>query len=217
MTVSEQSGDNQNKSVEELQKELDALKTSYEKLDTAHNKLKDDHRDLKATSSDATDLQKQLDKALTDKSKLIKEKDELAGTFETFKKELQKKDLKLHVSTALEAAGAKNSSTAMKLLDLDAIKFDENGDVVPESVAEVINAVQTSDPILFWQEGENRPDPKSVTTPAASTVTTPTAPSVKPAVQVVTKSAYETEMAEAVKSGKQENVDAVAQKYLKTN
>ena len=172
MAVSEQTGDGQN-TVEELQKEVNEWKTKYENLDRIHGKLKDDHRDLKATSGDAANLQQQVDRAVADKSKLMREKDELQQAFDGYKQEVQKKELKQHLTTALEAAGAKNASTAMKLLDLDAVKFDEQGNVIQQSVADAINAIQTSDPVLFWQEGENT-DPKSGTTTSTTTTSTST-------------------------------------------
>lgn len=211
MAVSEQAGGDQTKSAEELQKLLNDANSKYENLQTAHDKLKEDLKTLKATSSDAAELQKQIEKHVTDKSKLMREKDELQNSFDGYKKDIQKQAMKQHLTTALEEAGARNASTAMKLIDLEAIKFDDSGNVVQQSVADAVLAIKTSDPVLFKEEGEV--DPKS-TASGSTTGTSPPTPAVKAAVDRVTKSAYETEMAAAVKSGKQENVEAVAQKYL---
>ena len=208
MAVSEQPGDS-GKTVEELQKEVKDLTTKYENLDKAHTTLKDDHRNLKATSSDAAELQKQIEKHVTDKSKLMREKDELQTSYDGYKKNVQGKDLKQHVTTALDAAGAgKRSPTALKLVDMAAIKFDDTGNVIQESVTEAIKAVQTSDPWLF--EGDVVPNGMN----SSSTTSTSQAPPVKGAVNRVTKSAYETEMDEAVRSGNAAKVEEVAQKYL---
>jgi DNA repair exonuclease SbcCD ATPase subunit len=204
MQGSEQTGDGQ-KTVEELQKELTDSVKNYEKLNTAHEKLKADLTSMKATSSDANELQKQIEKHVTDKSKLLREKEELARSFDDYKKDSQKKEMRSALTTALDEAGARNSSTALKLIDLETIKFDDKGQVLIDSLTQAIDALKTSDPVLFKEEGEA--DPKALSSPAV--------PSIKDAVNKVSKTAYETEMAAAVEAGDQKKLEAVFEKYYR--
>ena len=203
MTVQDQT-DGAQQSADDSTKTLSELQASYDKLQAAHNKLKEDHTNLKSTVGDVASLQKQIDGHIKDKSKLIKEQEELQETFSVFKKDIQSKEVKQHLTTALEAAGARNSATAMKLVDMNAIKFDENGQVVQTSVADAVNAVKTSDSTLFREEGEA---PKGTT--STPTTAGPALPVVAHAVTNVTKSAYEVEMAAAVASKDPKRVDAV--------
>ena len=212
MADSEQTGDSQ-PTVAELQKQLKAATDNYEKLTRAHEKLKEDHTTLKATSSDAAELQKQIEKHITDKSKLMREKEELAQGLEGFKKEVQQKELKQHLTTALEEAGAFNAATPMKLIDMAAIQFDENGNVVQQSVVDAVLAIKANDPYLFKADGEEVPNGQTAT--SASTTGTSQAVSVKAAVNNISKSAFQTEMEAAVATKDPAAVEAVAMKYLK--
>lgn len=193
--------DEQNKTVEELQTERDEAMENYAKLTKAHNKLKEDLTNMKAGIADAGSLQKQIENLTTDKTKLMREKDELKSEFDYFKSDIKQKETKQLVTSALEEAGVKSTATALKLLDMEAIKFDESGAVIPESLQGAIEALKTEHEIIFSSE-------KDVTTK-------PSAPAVKHAVDTVTKSAYEAEMAAAVKSGSMQQLEEVFAKYQK--
>jgi predicted nuclease with TOPRIM domain len=186
------------KTVEEVQQELDALVKTHERLNTAHNKLKDDHRELKASTTDATALQSQLEKLTNDKSKILREKDELQTAFDAHKKEVQVKEMKTQLTAALGEASARNPSTALKLIDLTTLKFDEDGQVQAASLAAAIEAIKVSDPELF-KDGSEAVAPKT--------------PSIKPAIDRITQSAYEVEVAAAVKKGSQKELEEVIAKY----
>lgn len=118
------------------------LKEAHDALLADRDKLAIEIRGLRSSAGDASKLEKQLDTLLTEKSTLM-------ATIETMKAETRDKELTSHLQTALEAAGAKAATTAMKLIDRAAIEFDKNGQVVQESIAKAIAAVKESDPILF--------------------------------------------------------------------
>lgn len=186
------------KTVEELQEELQAEVKKYERLTTAHEKLKADLQNLKAAQADVASIQAQLEKAIGEKSKLLREKADLEKSLEDVKKEGQLKDARSALSTALDAAGVERKAlqTALKLANLTDLKF-ENGEVSTDSLTTVVEALKESDPILFT-EGEK---------------TSPSSPPVRHAVEKVTQSAYETEIAAAVKKGDQKELEAVYAKY----
>jgi len=184
------------KTAEELQTELDALTKTHTNLSTAHEKLKQDHRDLKATHSDAAELTKQIERLHSEKAKLLKENGELQVAFDDYRSKVQEKDLKVSVLTALsEVSGS--PETCLKLLDLSTIKLNEQGEPTEESLTAAIDALKTTDPILFGE-----------TTKAA-----PKTPPIKAAIEKQTQSAYETELAAAVKAGSWQQYDEVMAKY----
>lgn len=210
MTATANTGDDQTKSVEELQAELNEWKSKYENTDRSNVKLRADLTEAKANSGAAKSLQDQIDKLVTEKSRLMQEKNELQTAFEGHKKEVQMATAKQHLTTALEEAGARSVPTAMKLIDMNAITFDENGQVNLTSIADVVNAVKTSDSVLFKEQAEV---PNGQTTPNSAPTTVGQPPAVKHAADRLTKSGYETELATAMKTGRQENIDAVFAKY----
>lgn len=188
--------DTPTKTVEELSSELEAAVKNYEKLNTAHDKLKGDFKELKASSIDATSLQQQLEKLTNDKSKLLREKEELQVAFDTFKDAAKLKDTKEALLLALK--DTINPNTALKLIDQSSLQFDAEGKVVPDSLTAAVASLKESDPELFRAPGTESP------------VRTP---SIKPAVDKVTNSAYETEVAAAVKKGSQKELEEVYAKY----
>lgn len=195
-------GDDQAKSIDDLTKQLEALQVKHEKLNT-------DYRDLKAASADTATLQKQLDKAVGEKSKLMAEKEELQTQFTAFKEDLSKKELDQTLTTALEAAGARNPSTVKKFLDPALVKRDENGNVDHASLAEAINAIKVSDGYMFKDEGDVPPKVEMTSTPT----TGGQLPRVKHAADKLTNSGYQTELEAAALTGRQENIDAVIAKH----
>lgn len=211
MTVQVTSGDDQNKSIEDLIKERNEWKSKYENTNDANKKLREDLAEAKAASGDAINLQKQIDRLITEKSKLMNEKNEIQSAFDGYKKEVQMNSAKQHLTTALEEAGARSTSTVMKLIDLSAITFDENGQVDVTSIANIVNSVKTSDPVLFKEPGELRP--KSEQTPSSGSTIAGQLPAVKHAADRLTKTGFQTELDAAVASGKQENIEAVMAKY----
>lgn len=201
MSGSEHAGDDQTKNVEGLTKELAAMTTKYNNLEAAHTTTKEDLRVAKASTADIIKLQKELDKSIAEKSALMVKIGEADDALKAFKSDVTKDKVKSVLSTALDEAGARNSSTAMKLLDMSSEGLvDENGIVVPAKIAELIGALKTSDPVLFREDGESGVLPKVV----------PKSPTVKHAEDRITKSAYETEMAAAKTP---EAVSAVLEKY----
>jgi hypothetical protein len=126
--------------------------------------------------------------------------------FNGFKDTVKQEKLGTHLTTALEAAGAKSISTVMKLLDKSQIEFDENGNVKQDSLASAIEAVRTSDPILFGDppEGDEKKGKSGGSIGGKP-------PAVKAAADGVnTASAYEAEM-NAAKT--QKDVERIARKY----
>jgi len=192
--------DDQTKTVEELEAERDDFKTKYENLTRAHTKLQTDLRELKTKLSEADELHKQISKHVDEKNKLQAEKNKALEDLESFKKEVRTKETKQLLTKQLEEAGAKAPATALKLLDLDAIKFNDKGEADVESITAAIEALKESDSILFGEPAEAKPS-------------TPATPKVKHAVDKITKSAYEAEMEAAVKAGNQKQLEEVFAKY----
>ena len=181
--------------------ELIRLQKLVEDTAAERDKLRVANRELKATSGSAGDLQKQLDTLMTEKSKL-------AEDFETYKSTIKKQKLETHVSTALEAAGVKSKTLALKVLDMSKIEFDDSDNVKVDSVAAAIEALKSAEPVLF---GEAPADPNAKS--SGSTTGTKPGPTPKIAAQGGdSKSAYETEI-KAAKSVQE--IEAVMRKYSK--
>jgi ABC-type transporter Mla subunit MlaD len=207
-TSSEPSGNDSHKTVEgENTKQVDTgaelirLQALVESTAAERDKLRVANRELKATSGSSGDLQKQLDALMTEKSKL-------AEDFEGYKSTIKKQKLETHVSTALEAAGVKSKTLALKVLDMSKIEFDDSDNVKVDSITAAIEALKTAEPVLF---GEVQADPNEQ---SSGTSTTPkSAPAPKVAAQGSTgKSSYETEI-QSAKSVKE--IEAVMRKYSK--
>lgn len=179
------------KTAAELEEERDAMALKYENLTRAHEKLKGDLKEFKTNMTDVSTLKQEIEA-------LVAEKTKIAGDFDSFKSEIKQKETKQLLTSKLEEAGVKSTTTALKLLDMDAIQFDEAGAVIEDSVSAAIAALKAEHEIIFAGT-EATPKPK--------------APAVKHAVDTVTKSAYETEMAAAVKSGSQKQLEEVFAKY----
>lgn len=207
-TSSEPSGTNsQNNGEGEGSKQVDTaaelirLQKLVEDTVAERDKLRVQNRELKATSGSAGDLQKQLDALMTEKSKL-------AEDFDAYKSTVKKQKLETHVSTALEAAGVKSKTLALKVLDMSKIEFDDSDNVKVDSVAAAIEALKSAEPVLF---GEAPADPNAKS--SGSTTGTKPGPTPKIAAQGGdSKSAYETEI-KAAKSVQE--IEAVMRKYSK--
>ena len=172
-TVTEQDNDG---------KELDAvkLKEQFDNLLAEKDKLAIELRGLKSTAGESSKLPKQLDAMLTEKSQLM-------ATIDTMKAESRDKELSSHLKTALESAGAKSVTTALKLIDRTKIEFDQDGQLVQKSIDDAIEAVKVSDSILFGEPEK-----------AAEQKGAPAQPTVQRAAPVSGgKNDYETELAEA--------------------
>jgi vacuolar-type H+-ATPase subunit I/STV1 len=140
---------------------------AYLKVLSEKDTLKQKLRQLEASSKEAPNFKASLDEALTEKSKLFEALKEEREKFEKLQASLKETKLQAALSTALDAAGALNKGTVSKLLDRNSIQFDENGEIVNESVVTVVKAIQESDPYLFGKID----DPKSSltgTTPPGS-------------------------------------------------
>lgn len=182
---------------DDVAKKLTEAQEALNKAISERDSFKTKFRDAESASAGAKKLQEDLDAERAAKTKL-------EGDFNTYKDGIKQEKLGTHLSTALEAAGAKSISTVLKLLDKSKIEFDEEGNVKQESVASVIEALKVSDPVLFG-EVSNVPKKES------SGSTTGSPPTVKVAAGGVnTQSAYETEM-KAAKT--QADVERIARKY----
>lgn len=181
------------KQLNEIVAERDGMKTKLRTLETASKSLKD--------------LTAERDALLVEKSNLFSE-------FETFKKQVKDKEVDQHVSTALEAAKAKNPSTVRKLLDLSKLEFGDGGQVVQESLVKLIEDVQKSDPYLF---GEKEADPaKKSETNSSSSTNGGSGPAVRPVASDTARTdAYQIALDEAVKSKDLNKLNEVLKKFGK--
>jgi chaperonin cofactor prefoldin len=187
MTTHDQTGAAQTTGTEDTQSE--DLNAKLNETVAERDKLRVKLRNLEKTAGEAQTLKAQYETLLVERSTLETQ-------FNDFKSAVRQKEVDSHVSTALDAAGAKNASTVRKLLDLGAIKFGDDGQVVQESVAEMINAVKTTDPYLFKEVEE---DPKKGTS-SSTTVGQP--PDIKRAADSLKASSFELDLAAARKDSK---------------
>jgi len=179
---------------------------AYLKVLSEKDQLKSKLRKLEADTQSIADIQSKYDTLLLEKSKLHedltqarKEKVDAVNEYRNFK-------LDSVLSTALDAAGAKSKSTVLKLLDKNLIQFDDNGEVVTDSVVAAIQELQKTDSILF---GDIK-DPKSSSSGNPPPGKNFSDTDAKRAGQGDTKSAYMTELAAAKTK---EEYMAVAEKY----
>lgn len=121
-----------------------------EKVKSLENQLKE----AITTRDKAKQKSRELEEAAAYKAKF----EELNTKFEAVNNELtgikestKTEKISSALQTALEAAGAKSINTVLKLIDKSQVQFDEQGQVVEESVVNVVKAVMDSDPILFGE------------------------------------------------------------------
>lgn len=203
MTDNVNSGGDQSKNTDDLQKQIAALQAKLAKAEG-------DLNEAQTSLTSFGDLQDKLNRAVTDKSKALREKEQAETSLKEYKGEVLKKEVSTHLTTALEEAGARSTSTVMKLIDLNSLNVvDEHGVVALDKIAEAVNAVKTSDPVLFKEEGEA--DLKKSTT--SESTTSGRLPQVKHAADRLTQSGFETALAAAVKTGKQSEIDSVVSQF----
>lgn len=172
--------------------EKDQIKTKLRKLETDYQSV--------------AGLQTQYDTLLLEKSKLHEEL--LASREQMTQVQAKYREDKLNaaLTTALEAAGAKSIPTVLKILDKSSIQFDENGELITDSVVAAIQEVQKSDSILFGEITDPKSSPSGQTPPGKNFSDL----DAKRAGQGDTKTAYMTELAAAKTK---EEYMAVAIKY----
>jgi hypothetical protein len=124
------------------------------------------------------------------------------------------KEVDQHVSTALEAAKAKNPSTVRKLLDLGKLEFGDGGQVVQESLVKLIEGVKQTDPYLFAEpESEGEAQKKG---PSTSTTGANSGPGVKTVASDTARiDAYQLALDEAIKSKDMNKLNEVLKKFGK--
>lgn len=186
---------------------VETLKTQLNAVIAERDGLKTKVRTLENASGELKKLTNERDELLVQKSNLYSE-------FETFKKQVKDKEVDQHVSTALEAAKAKNPSTVRKLLDLSKLEFGDGGQVVQESLVKLIEGVKTSDPYLFAEpesEGEAQKKGSSTSTTGANS-----GPGVKTVASDTTRTdAYQLALDEAIKSKDMNKLNEVLKKFGK--
>jgi chaperonin cofactor prefoldin len=185
-TKHDQTGADQTKTGTEESEDLGAkLNEAIAERDNLKIKL----RNLEKTAGEAKTLKSQYDTLLVERSTLETQ-------FNEYKSTVRQQQIDTHVATALDAAGAKSVATVRKLIDLGQIKFGDDGQIVQTSVAEMINAVKTTDPYLFKEVEE---DPKKG---ISSPTTTAQPPDIKRAADSLKLSSFELDLAAARKDAK---------------
>jgi hypothetical protein len=187
--------------IKQIIQERDMALTNYEKLQKAHNTLKDDLKELKTAGTNVSELEKQINEHLSEKANLLQASNALQAQFETFKREMQQKEKRQAISVALtDQVKTSAITTAMKLIDLNSIEINEKGEAKTETIQAAVDALKASDPVLFKDsDSEN------------FRVTPP----VRHAVDRLTKSAYEAEIADAIKKADAKLLEEVVAKYSK--
>lgn len=191
--------------IDETGNEVETLKSALAAASAERDDVKSRLRALGKDSETLKTLRSELETLMTDKSKIHAE-------FDSFKEQVRTREIDTHVATALAAAGAHNPTTVKKLLDLKTVKFGEDGLIVQESIAEMVNAVKTSDSYLFKSESSEKK------TEETSTPTIPgNLPKVERAVQGQATDAFRLDL-EAAKKAKDPfaAIEAVMKKHGKS-
>jgi hypothetical protein len=146
-----------------------------------------------AEAAKVTNLQAALDALTAEKSKIAEE-------FDGLKSKIKGELVNSTLVKALEAAGAKASTTALKLIDATKIEFDEAGQIVGDTITAAIEAVKASDPFLFGTAGDAKDSQGGPTPPAVKVAAT----------SMNTQTAFETELKTAKT---QKDVERIVAKY----
>lgn len=110
--------------------------------------------------SEKAEVKRKLSKFETDAAerdaKLLEEQGKFKELFETErqKREALEQSIKTErvdaaLRSALTAAQARVPDTVMKLIDKGQVQFDENGNVLADSVTAAVEALKKADPVLF--------------------------------------------------------------------
>jgi vacuolar-type H+-ATPase subunit I/STV1 len=124
--------------------EYRSLQANYKSVAASRDKIKQRVRELEDIVESSLDTNSKLEKLAADLEAKTNE-------LNSFKEGLKQEKLGTALSTALEAAGARDPKTALKLIDKTKVQFDEEGKVVADSVIAAITELQDSDPILFGE------------------------------------------------------------------
>jgi hypothetical protein len=186
---------------------VEALQQQLTEIVAERDGMKTKLRTLESASSE-------LKKLTAERDNLLVEKSNIYSQLETFKKQVKDKEVDQHVSTALEAAKAKNPSTVRKLLDLGKLEFGDGGQVVQESLVKLIEGVKQTDPYLFAEpESEGEAQKKG---PSTSTTGANSGPGVKTVASDTARiDAYQLALDEAIKSKDMNKLNEVLKKFGK--
>lgn len=139
--------------VEELAKEVERLKAINKEVIESRDKVKTKLRTF----------EEQAEKA---KEETLKQQGEFQSLYEKEKEARAALETKMRVTTvnsalktALEQANVVAVDTALALVNRDEVKVNEEGQVVPESLAEAIAKVKEQHPVLFTGVVRQGPNP----------------------------------------------------------
>ena len=190
-------------SLEQALEKIKQLEGINKDVISARDKAKLKLRELEETSGKASELQNQYDNLFAEKSKVIAQFEATQSELNSLKESIKQDKINSALSTALEAAGALNQATVMKLLDKSKLQFDEQGNVSSDAIIAAIEEVKGSDPYLFGEA-----DPKK----AMASGQEFSNPAVKRASDAATDGAFEKE----IRSAKNQNeIYAIMRKHNK--
>ena len=132
------------------------IATLEEALAVIQRKTDNERRLLQEKADVKKKLQKFEAEATERDAKLLEEQGQFKELFEKEKAqrealEQRVKDSKVNAALkeALQAAQARVPDTVMKLLDKTQVQFDDNGEVIAQSVTDAVEALRKVDPVLF--------------------------------------------------------------------
>jgi hypothetical protein len=132
------------------------IATLEEALAVIQRKTDNERRLLQEKADVKKRLQKFEAEATERDAKLLEEQGQFKELFEKEKAqrealEQRVKDSKVTAALkeALQAAQARVPDTVMKLLDKTQVQFDDNGEVIAQSVTDAVEALRKVDPVLF--------------------------------------------------------------------
>lgn len=125
---------------------------------TRFNEINEENKTLKKSVSDRDKQLEELKKSSGDNAELKKQIEDLqkqnAEQKKTHEAELNQLKLDNAVNTALTAAGAKNNKAVRSLLDLNKIKFGEDGKL--NGLDDQLKSIQKSDSYLFAEKQQKQ-------------------------------------------------------------
>ena len=127
------------------------LETNFQEAVSTRDKAKEKLRKLEQDLGESSSYKQKFDELFSEKSTLAQQLETIQSEFNNFKVSVQQEKVNATLQSAIEQAGAKSVGTVLKLIDKSKVEFDENGNVITDSVTALIKEVQESDPILFGE------------------------------------------------------------------
>lgn len=147
-SASEEEKNNQGSiTLEQALEQLQVVQANYKDAVSSRDKTKEKLRKLEEKAAEFENF----DKIVKEKTKLAEQYELVSTDFNNLKNQIMEQKIAGALETAIKDAGAKSVSTVMKLIDKQKVQFDEQGNLVADSILGAVKEVVESDPILFGE------------------------------------------------------------------